>query len=345
MWLALLLAALGADYTYRQALAGYRYEFPKDHFEHPEFHMEWWYYTGNVRTAQGRRYGFELVFFRQAQRRGPTANLSAWRVDDLYLAHLALTDIAGNRFLYQERLNRAGPGVAGGSLARQRIWNGNWSVQWEGETQTLEAMADEFHFRLRLRPVKQLVIHGENGVSQKAAGAGKASYYLSFPRLEAEGELDGAAVRGTAWMDHEWFSHPLDSTQVGWDWFSAQLDDGTELMLFELRRADGTIDPYSSGSYVDRQGRARHLKAGEFSLERLEYWTSPRTQARYPVRWRVRAPTLGVAVECTAAVRQQELVAKGTGPSYWEGAVNYSGTVTGVGYLEMTGYRKPMRLE
>ena len=345
MWLALLLAALGADYPYRQALPGYRYEFPKDYFEHPEFHTEWWYYTGNLRTTQGRRYGFELVFFRQAQRRGPSDNLSAWRVDDLYLAHVALTDVEGKRFLYEERLNRAGPGVAGASFARQRIWNGNWSAQWEGEAQTLDAVADEFRFRLRLRPVKPVVIQGENGVSQKAAGAGKASCYLSFSRLAVEGEVDGAAVRGTAWMDHEWFTHQLDAGQVGWDWFSAQLDDGTELMLFELRRKDGTMDPYSSGTYLDREGRARHLKAGEFSLQPLDYWTSPQTKARYPVHWRIQVPALGVAVECAAAIPQQELVAKGAGPSYWEGAVSYSGTATGVGYLEMTGYGKPMKLE
>src|ERR1051325_10946261 len=129
MWLALLLLALGVDTPYRQALPGHAYSFPRDYFQHPEFHTEWWYYTGNVRTRGGRRYGFELVFFRQAQRRGPSENLSAWRIDDLYLAHLALTDIDGKRFLDEERLNRAGPGVAGASFGRRRIWNGNWSAQ------------------------------------------------------------------------------------------------------------------------------------------------------------------------------------------------------------------------
>src|SRR5690349_17127134 len=136
---------------YQRAAPGYRYSFPRDHFEHPEFRTEWWYYTGNLRDSAGKRFGFELVFFRHGQRRGPSANPSAWRVDDLYLAHVAVTDIGGKRFYYHERLNRAGPGVAGASLAQRRVWNGNWSAQWQAERQTLKAMADEFRFRLDLR--------------------------------------------------------------------------------------------------------------------------------------------------------------------------------------------------
>ncbi|HZT34007.1 MAG TPA: lipocalin-like domain-containing protein [Bryobacteraceae bacterium] len=346
MWAALLLLALGSGFPYRQALPGYRYSFPRDHFEHPDFRTEWWYYTGNVHTPQGRRYGFELVFFRQAQRRGPSGNASSWRVDDLYLAHLALTDIDGQRFRYSERLNRAGPGVAGASFARRRIWNGNWSAQWEGDAQTLDAVAEDFRFHLRLTPRKPPVIHGENGVSQKAGGPGRASCYVSFPRLAVEGEIDEQPVAGTAWMDHEWFTHQLEADQVGWDWFSVQLADGADCMLFQLRRRDGSIDPYSSGTYIDPQGRARHLKKAEFSLQPLAWWTSPRTGARYPVRWRIQAPSLHVTLTCVAAIPQQELVAReNAGPSYWEGAVTYSGSAQGVGYLEMTGYGKPVSLE
>src|SRR5690349_20436518 len=183
-WLFLALASLAAaPAPYREALPGYHFQFPRDHFEHPDFRTEWWYYTGNVRTPQGERFGFELVFFRQGERRGPAENPSAWRIDDLYLAHLALTDIDGKRFYYRERLNRAGPGIAGASFSQKRIWNGNWRASWDGETQTVEAIADEIRFHLQLTPVKPLVIHGENGISQKAAGVGKASHYVSFPRL------------------------------------------------------------------------------------------------------------------------------------------------------------------
>jgi predicted secreted hydrolase len=342
--------ATSADFSYRPALPGYHYAFPRDHFDHPDFRTEWWYYTGNLRSATGKRFGFELVFFRQGQRREPIENPSVWHVDDVYLAHLALTDIDGGKFYPLERLNRSGPGIAGASFEKGRVWNGNWSAQWSKDRQTLEAIAPEFRFRLTLEPAKPPVIHGENGVSQKSEGAGKASHYVSFPRLLVTGsvELDGTklCVTGTAWMDHEWFTHQLDASQVGWDWFSIQLDDGRDLMLFELRGKTGAIDPNSSGTYIDTHGAGHHLKAQEFSLTPERYWVSPRTKARYPVRWRISVPSLKVSLECDATLDSQELVPADTaGPSYWEGAVRYSGSATGVGYLEMTGYDKPVRLE
>src|SRR5215467_4263603 len=191
-WLILTIAAAtagAADFAYRPALPGYHYSFPRDHFEHPEFRTEWWYYTGNLRSAEGKRFGFELVFFRRGLRREPVENRSAWRIDDAYLAHLALTDIDGQRFYPQERLNRAGPGVAGASFEKRRVWNGNWSAQWSDHGQILDATAEDFRFHLQLEPTKPLVIHGVNGVSQKADGAGRASHYISVPRLTVAGEL------------------------------------------------------------------------------------------------------------------------------------------------------------
>ncbi len=349
MRVALLLLAAAClaagDFSYRQALPGYRYSFPRDYFEHPAFRTEWWYYTGNVRSAEGKRFGFELVFFRQARHRGLAGNRSVWHIDDLYLAHLALTDIDGQRFFHDRRLNRAGPGIAGASFEKRRIWNGNWSAQWDGEIQTLDAVSDDIRFHLRLTPVKPAVINGENGVSQKAPGAGNASCYISFPRLAVQGEINGQNVTGTAWMDHEWFTHQLAKNQVGWDWFSIQSENGTELMLFELRRKDGSIDPYSSGTFVDRQGRARHLRASDFSLKPLEIWASSKTGAHYPIRWRIEAPALGISLDGAAALPNQEMPAEGHGPGYWEGTVSYTGSEHGVGYLEMTGYDKPVRLD
>ena len=338
---------LAAAPAYREALPGYRFQFPRDHFDHPEFRTEWWYYTGNMRAADGHRYGFELVFFRQGQRRGPSDNPSRWRIDDLYLAHLALTDIDGKRYRYQQRLNRAGPGIAGASFDERRIWNGNWQAQWDTSgAQTLSAVAENIRFTLRLKPRKPPVLNGDNGLSQKAGGAGKASYYVSFPSLAVEGTLNGAAVTGTAWMDHEWFTHQLEPFQAGWDWFSIQLDNHTEFMLFQLRHTDGSIDPYSAGTYVDAGGRATHLKRSDFQLQPVEFWTSPATHARYPIRWRISIPALQVTLECGAALPDQELVSdEATAPTYWEGAVTYSGSSAGVGYLEMTGYAKPVRLE
>jgi predicted secreted hydrolase len=339
------LAAAGPDW--RVAVPGWHYRFPRDHFDHPDFRTEWWYYTGNLTARDGRRYGFELVFFRQGQRRGPSDNASAWHVDDLYLAHLALTDIGARTFRYSRRINRAGPGIAGASFEDRRIWNGNWEARWDaGDIQTLTAVATGIRLALRLTPVKPPVIHGENGVSQKAPGEGRASHYVSFSRLAAEGTLEGGPVSGTVWMDHEWFSHQLEPGQVGWDWFSAQFDNGTELMLFRLRHADGTGDPWASGTFVDPQGRARHLKRADFTLQPLEWWASPKTGARYPIRWRVSVAQLGIALECKSAIPDQELAAEDSfGPSYWEGTVTYEGTHPGRGYLEMTGYAGPVRLD
>ena len=350
VWLGLpfllIPIAPGAVFEYREALPGYHYQFPRDHFEHEDFRTEWWYYTGNVTSAAGERFGFELVFFREGERqngKGEKAGPSPWSVNDLYLAHAALTDARGKRFFYNERLNRAGPGIAGASFEKQRVWNGNWWVQWSGETQTLQAVTAEFRFHLTLKPGKPFVIEGLDGISQKAAARGRASYYVSFPLLAATGTIEtegrSYAVTGRAWMDHEWFTGQLAADQVGWDWFSVQLDNGTELMLFELRHADGSIDSYSSGTYVDERGAAHHLRRDQFSLEPQSYW------GKYPVAWRIRVPSLGVDLTCRAVIPNQELKGEDGGPSYWEGAVDYAGSNSGVGYLEMTGYDRPVRLE
>jgi predicted secreted hydrolase len=322
---------VAAGFQYREALPGYHYQFPRDHFAHEDFRTEWWYYTGNVTATGGERYGFELVFFREGERRGSSDN-SPWALQDLYLAHAALTDAHGKRFLYEERLNRAGPGLAGASFDQRRIWNGNWSVQWNGDEQSLAATTNDFRFQLKLVPEKPLVIEGENGLSQKSAGAGRASYYVSFPRLAVSGTINTSQVTGSAWMDHEWFTEQLAPDQVGWDWFSIQLDNNTELMLFELRRTDGLIDPYSSGTFIDANGKARHLRHEDFTLEPLSHWH------KYPIVWRVRVPALNIDVTSHALLPDQELHTKQGGASYWEGAVDYSGAHHGVGYVEMTGY-------
>lgn len=334
--LAIILLLSGL-FPYHEALPNYPYSFPRDHFEHPDYRTEWWYYTGNLQDAQGRHYGFELVFFRQGARTAtPTANQSAWRIDDLYLAHAAITKIDENQFHYAERLNRAGPGIAGASFAAKRIWNGNWQTQWTGDSQHLIALAEDFRLDLQLQPTKPFVIHGLNGVSQKAEGAGRASHYVSFPRLKVSGTLDSEAVHGEAWMDHEWFTEQLDKAQSGWDWFSAQFNDGTELMLFDLRRKDGKPDAYSAGTFIDRAGHPHHLSASDFLLRPTAYWK------RYPIEWKIAIPSLKVNVVCKAALEKQELQTKAGATTYWEGAVTYSGTHQGRGYLEMTGYEKPI---
>jgi len=336
--LSVLFLVLPLASAYRQALPGYSYQFPRDHFEHQDFRTEWWYYTGNVTGAKGERYGFELVFFRQGAGEA-SGGQSAWAVHDLYLAHAALTDAKGKKFWYDERINRAGPGIAGASFEKRKIWNGNWSSAWDGETQTLDAVTENFRFHLQLKPEKPYVIQGENGVSQKGDGPGRASHYVSFPLLAVTGNIDANPVTGHAWMDHEWFTEQLAPEQIGWDWFSIQLDNRTELMLFDLRRKDNSIDPHSSGTFIDTKGAAHHLRHEDFSLQPLAY------AGKYPVAWRVRVPSLNVDITSKAVLPNQELRAKQGGPSYWEGAVDYSGTHTGVGYVEMTGYDGPVKFQ
>ncbi len=348
--LALLMSASVFGAPYRLALPGYQYKFPRDHFNHPEFKTEWWYYTGNLHSSGGKRFGFELTFFRHGVDR-ETRLKNVWDVSDVWLAHFALSDIDGGRFYHTERLNRAGAGLAGADEAKARVWNGNWQSRWKGRGQNLQAVAEKFRIDLTVQAEKAPVIHGANGVSRKAAGEGRASHYISLTRLAAKGmiEVEGKtfAVEGLAWMDHEFFTHQLDTNQSGWDWFSLQFEDGSELMLFRLRRKDGSADPYSAGTYVDAQGHARHLAANDFSLAPGKTWTSAETGARYPIAWNVRVPSLGLDATVSTRLQRQELTGKTM--AYWEGAVEVvaakSGrAVKGVGYLEMTGYAGPVRM-
>jgi predicted secreted hydrolase len=345
----LLLQPLAAQY--RTALPGYRYEFPRDHFNHPDFQTEWWYYTGNLRSAAGRRFGFELTFFRQAVSRDPK-KFTAWEVKDLYLAHLALSDLDGGRFFHAERANRSGPGIAAVNESLGRIWNGNWQIQWHGGDQELKAIDERFQLHLTLHPEKPPVIHGENGVSHKAEGPGRASHYVSLTRLATSGviELGNEKIEatGASWMDHEFFTHQLEASQTGWDWLSLQLEDHTEVMLFHLRHKDGSIDPHSAGTYVEANGKTTHLRSADFTLQPAgEFWTSPLTGAKYPIHWKITIRKLGVELEARTPLGSQELTSKTKlTPTYWEGAIVLAGRrnaqpLSGAGYLEMTGYDRP----
>jgi predicted secreted hydrolase len=350
----LFLFGATASAQYRAALPGYNYKFPRDHFNHSDFQTEWWYYTGNVKSADGHHFGFELTFFRRGVDRDSSAT-GTWDVRDLYLAHLALSDLDHGKFLHAERTNRGGPGIAGVSDTQRRIWNGNWQVAWRNDEQILQAIDESFSFQFTLRSAKAPVIHGENGVSQKAEGAGRASHYISLTRLITNGEIQFAGrrfeVTGMAWMDHEFFTHQLEADQVGWDWMSIQLEDHTELMLFRIRRKDGSIDPYSAGTFVDARGVPTHLRKSEFKLEPLgSAWTSPVTGAAYPLRWKISVPKLGIELESSTFLFSQELASPaGFLPVYWEGAIVLSGSkgrspIIGAGYLEMTGYDRPIEV-
>jgi len=355
--LALLLLASSAA-AFEPARPGYDYAFPRDHFSHPEFQTEWWYYTGNLFTGEGRRFGFELTFFRVGVER-ETPPVSKWDISDLYLAHLTLSDIENGKFYKAERLSRAGPGLAGADADIARIWNGNWQVRWlepgrPGERQKLDAVAENFSLELELNSAKPPVIHGSDGISRKSAQAGAASHYISLTRLRVSGSVrlhgQDHAVTGSAWMDHEFFTHDMDAGQTGWDWMSIQLDDETDLMLYRLRRNDGSTDPYSSGTLVDAGGRVTRLDAADIVMQPGKTWTSPDTGGSYPIEWKVAVPKLGISLDCRTPLLTQEVVSpRQIGPNYWEGAVDYEGAfgdrkVRGVGYLEMTGYDKRLVL-
>jgi len=363
--LILCISAISAGSAFRQVQPGYEYSFPRDHFEHPEFLSEWWYYTGNLFTAGGRRFGFELTFFRQAAEDAKpgkpesASDANPWKIRHLYLAHFALTDLDAGRFYHTERLNRAGPGLAGASLEEELIWNGNWQVEWAEPqnplgVQKLRADAGDFSLELTLTPAKPPVIHGENGVSWKARPQEAGSHYVSFTRLKAEGEVRaGGATHqaaGTAWMDHEFFTSGLGEEQTGWDWMSIQLDNQSELMLYRLRARPGSGEGYLSGTFADPEGNSLHLAGQDIELVPGRTWTSPHTGATYPIAWTIGVPRLELELEASTELPDQELVSeRGMSPNYWEGAMNYEGTmggqrVRGVGYLEMTGYDRPMNL-
>jgi predicted secreted hydrolase len=357
-WLALLLlpaCLIGIRATaqdYQIAQPGYAFAFPQDYFNHEDYQTEWWYYTGNVKAADGHRFGFELTFFRQGVSRADSSQ--PWFVHDLWMAHIALSDVTGQHFYSEQRLNRSGPGVAGVDARTGLVWNGNWQAHIAEHEEVLRGVADKFGIALNLKPVKPPVIQGLNGASQKAEGAGHASHYFSVTRLLTAGsiDLDGKTyqVEGTSWIDHEFFTGSMAGNETGWDWLSIQLGDGAELMLYRLRHKDGSIDPYSSGSYVDASGKSQFLSAKDFVMapgadaadSPADFWTSPATKATYPVRWHVSIPRLKMEMEVTTPLKSQELTGK-FGTTYWEGAIDVHGArdqspLRGVGYLEMVGY-------
>jgi predicted secreted hydrolase len=346
---AVSLAALLATAAFRPALPGYEFSFPRDHGSHPEFQTEWWYYTGHLRTASGRRYGFEVTFFRVGVANAdPKEN--EWDLRHIMPAHFAITDVDGKAFRFYEKLNRGSRFTADAAAERLDVFNEGWrAVTNPDGSWRLIAAEGKDAIDLTLRSRKPPAIHGENGVSVKAAGPGYASHYYSMTRLEVAGTVNGAKCSGQAWMDHEFGSSALRENQQGWDWFSIQLDNETELMLYVIRTRDGSADVTSSGSLITSEGRVIHLRREQMRITPTSRWKSPRSGAVYPMGWRVELPSLSVALTLAPLLREQELVTQGsTQVTYWEGAVAVSGSfggspVGGDGYVEMTGYDKAFR--
>jgi predicted secreted hydrolase len=340
---------------FRYAAPGWTFAFPRDHGSHDEFQTEWWYYTGHLRGENGRRYGFELTFFRVGVEARGGAPRTAWDLRHLALAHFAVSDLDGRKFSFHEKVSRMSPYTAAAAPGRLDIVNEGWSARTQPDgSWRIRASAGGDAIDLVLRAAKPPAVHGTNGISVKGSDAGAASHYYSMTRLRAEGMVraGGAPSRcsGQVWMDHEFSTSVLGAEQAGWDWFSLQLDDGTELMLYQMRNRDGTIDPASSGSFVDGSGRVERLLAADYAIQPRSSWKSPKSGGVYPMGWRVTVPRLGIDLTIDAEMEDQELVTtSSTGVAYWEGAVRARGEwrgrrTTALGYVEMTGYAAPFKL-
>ncbi len=333
------------DRGYAKALAPREFHFPADHGPHPEFRTEWWYYTGNLATAEGRRFGFQLTFFRSALAPESLKRASAWATRQAWLAHFTVSDVDGKQFHSFERWSRGAVGLAGAQAAPFKVWVKDWTAEGAPVLPMhLKAAEGDVAIDLLLQAGKPPVLQGDHGLSRKGAEPGNASYYYSLTRMPAAGTVrvggEKFQVTGDAWMDREWSTSSLAAGQVGWDWFALQLADGSDLMLYRLRRNDGSADPASSGTAIAHDGSSRLLALADFQVESRGVWRSPRSGARYPESWRIRVPGEGLDLDVRPLLADQEL---DVSIRYWEGAVEVSGTrrgapVRGYGYVELTGY-------
>ena len=328
--------------------------FPEDFGAHPDYRTEWWYYTGNLQTSEGRHFGFELTIFRVGLL-PPTVDLPAdsqWYGHSLYFAHFALSDIADEHFYAFERYSRPGPGLAGAEAAPYHVWIEDWGItELSPGLYHLQASQAGIALDLRLTDEMGVVLHGVNGYSRKGHSATNASYYYSQPRLRADGtvQVNGVhyPVSGLAWKDHEFSTSVLDENQIGWDWFSLQFDDGAALMLFQLReRAGGTSDS-SSGTFISRDGTARLVQKTDFEITVLSEWRRPHTTGTYPAAWTIQMDDPSCQLEVEPWMADQEIHFQAV--TYWEGAVHFEGQCNGVpargnGYVELTGYAGNMPL-
>ena len=337
-------------------------EFPRDHAAHPGYRTEWWYYTGNVVSDDNQSFGYQLTIFRRqispsdARRRWPKP-ASRWRTQQLYLGHFALSDISGKVHYFDEAIARGALGLAGvrGAQDRPNVYLKKWSIEIGSSFHRIQAATPKFAIDLVLDPEKQPVLHGDGGYSLKGNSSERASCYYSFTRLQTTGtvNLNGQkiSVSGLSWMDHEFSTASLQSDILGWDWFSLQLSDGSELMAFLLRQEDGRLNQASSGTLVFPDGSQQHLRIQDFSIAPVSTWPSPHSGAVYPERWSIRIPSKDIILTVNSNLADQEMRTEGsTGVTYWEGSVSVNGqsagrAVRGQGYAELTGYAKKFEQE
>ena len=342
-----ILKLLGgrASAGYAQALRPRPFTFPADFGPHNEFRQEWWYYTGNLDTADGRHYGYELTFFRFALAPSAPQRSSAWATRQVYLAHFAISDVEAQKYYHLERLDRAAVGLAGAHSSPYGVWVEDWSAAGAsrgGLPMRLRAADGDVALDLQLDSLKPVVLQGDHGLSQKGSRPGNASYYYSLTRLASRGSVRIAdrtyPVSGLSWMDREWSTSALEPGQIGWDWFALQLSDGRELMYYRLRRKDGRPDPHSQGVIVDQRGGWQTLSPNQITITVRSHWQSAHSGAVYPGAWELEVPNQGLRLRVTPYLADQEWSQR---LRYWEGAVRLEDRnhrALGSGYVELVGY-------
>ena len=341
------LLGSGDDAGFEKAIDPRVFVFPGDHGPHPGFRNEWWYVTGNLDGDGGERFGFELTIFRFALTPALPAAESDWRSNQVYIAHFAVTDAGRERFYAAERYSRGALGLAGASADPFRVWINDWEMgvaeRGQPERWRLRASDPEFALDIWLTAAKPPVLNGVDGLSQKSAEPGNASYYYSITRWLTDGTLrlrdDEFRVSGLSWLDREWSSSALAADQLGWDWFALQFSDGSELMFYNLRKLDGSQDEHSAGTWIAADGTSRHIDRDEIDIAVTDTWDSPEG-GRYPSAWTLRFPEKGLSLDIRPVMADQELF---TTVRYWEGAVDVQGerqgeSIEGRGYVELTGY-------
>ena len=349
--MAAVAVAAAAEPEWRRITGPPELSFPRDHGAHLDVRTEWWYLTAILRDDGGAVYGVQATFFRRGLDPGaadPAA--SPLRARHLLAGHLAVADVSSGRFAHAERLRRAAGGLAGVATDDLDVFIGDWSLARTADgVLRVSAVAREegIGVDLELRPKGPPILHGDAGYSRKGADPGNASAYVSWPRLEVGGTLrlgDRVVdVTGGAWFDHEWGTSQLGEGVAGWDWFSLRLDDGRSLMVYRLRREDGSPSRFSSGTLVEAEGAVRRLDLDDVDLEVTDTWESPTTGGRYPSGWRLRVPDAGIDLSVRPLLLAAELDARAsTGTVYWEGPVAATGSHAGEGYVEMTGYAGSM---
>lgn len=339
---------------FMRAVREWQFSFPKDYGKHPNFQDEWWYFSGNLVAENGEAFGYELTFFRHALTFSPPNLNSTWSVRDVYLAHLAISCMSQKRMVSLERICRELPQVAGASEGDLSVHIRNWWAKREGGVIMLKAGWEGFSINLVLNILKPPALHGMNGLCQTGKGPGEASYYYSLTHLATKGTIKFKGKRsliigGKSWFDREFFTLQLGEDQAGWDWFSLQLDNDMELMLYLIRRKDGTYETTSSGTIILPSGRYVHLKWPDFKVNVLKRWTSPKSKAVYPIKWKIEIPLIQAKLTISPIFKDQEFLHSSMGP-YWEGYVRVMGKmsgekVKGAGYSEMTGYAVPLHLK